>query len=127
MSGAEKARLAKLWRKTEAKRPAKPCVYNCSFFLLGLLRLGVVVSFSCHCRTRTRRRTRGGNLLSALAAARQRLCCARPWRGGEKFPRLALSTYLPGGGGFRKKFRGAPCQCGHESALLLHHALEVCF
>ena len=26
VSGAEKARLAKLWRKIEAKRPAKPCV-----------------------------------------------------------------------------------------------------
>ena len=25
-SNAEKARLAKLWRKIEAKRPAKPCV-----------------------------------------------------------------------------------------------------
>ena len=26
VSDAEKARLAKLWRKIEAKRPAKPCV-----------------------------------------------------------------------------------------------------
>ena len=26
VSGAEEARLAKLWRKIESKRPAKPCV-----------------------------------------------------------------------------------------------------
>ena len=44
--------------------------------------------------TRARRRTRGEICFSALAAARQRLCCARPWRGGEKIP-LPRPVYLP--------------------------------
>ena len=54
-------------------------------------------------RARARRRTRGEHA-SALAAARKRLCYARPWRWREvKKAYLALPTYLPGGCGLRRK------------------------